>query len=102
MDVDKTGGVFLNDFVFGVTTLQLGGTLQLNITGEALAEGDVISLFNFTSASGTFSTITPSTPGPVASERRAPTIRPGQGRAGPILGSTSPGPEVPAQSRRNL
>jgi hypothetical protein len=64
MDVDKTGGVFVNDFVFGVTTLQLGGTLQLNITGEPLVVGDVISLFNFTSASGSFSTIAPSTPGP--------------------------------------
>jgi fibronectin-binding autotransporter adhesin len=64
MDVGKTGGVFVNDFVFGVTTLQLGGTLQLNITGEPLVVGDVISLFNSTSASGNFSAITPSTPGP--------------------------------------
>ena len=64
MDVNKTGGVFVNDFVFGVTTLQLGGTLQLNITGEPLVVGDVISLFNFTRASGNFSGITPATPGP--------------------------------------
>jgi autotransporter-associated beta strand protein len=64
MDVNKNGGAFVNDFVFGVTTLQLGGTLQLNITGEPLVVGDVISLFNFNSASGGFSTITPSTPGP--------------------------------------
>ena len=64
MDVSKAGGVFLNDFVFGVTALQLGGTLQLNVTGEPLVVGDVISLFNFTSASGSFSAITPSTPGP--------------------------------------
>jgi fibronectin-binding autotransporter adhesin len=64
MDVNKTGGVFVNDLVFGVTTLQLGGTLQLNITGEPLVVGDVIPLFNFNSASGSFSAITPSTPGP--------------------------------------
>jgi len=64
MDVNKTGGVFVNDFVFGVTTLQMGGTLQLNVTGEPLAVGDVISLFNFNSASGNFSAITPATPGP--------------------------------------
>ena len=64
MDVNKTGGVLMNDIVFGVTTLQMGGTLQLNITGEPLVVGDVIPLFNFNSASGSFSAITPSTPGP--------------------------------------
>jgi fibronectin-binding autotransporter adhesin len=64
MDVNKNGGLFVNDIVFGVTTLQLGGTLQLNVTGEPLVVGDVISLFNFNSASGSFSAITPSTPGP--------------------------------------
>jgi autotransporter-associated beta strand protein len=64
MDVNKTGGVLVNDIVFGVTTLQLGGTLQLNVTGEPLVAGDVIPLFNFNSASGSFSAITPSTPGP--------------------------------------
>jgi hypothetical protein len=63
MDVNKSGGVFVNDLVFGVTTLQLGGTLQLNVTGEPLVVGDVIPLFNFNSASGIFSAITPSTPG---------------------------------------
>jgi autotransporter-associated beta strand protein len=64
MDVDKTAGALANDFLFGVSTLQLGGTLQLNLTGEPLAVGDAFTLFNFNNASGSFSSITPATPGP--------------------------------------
>ena len=63
MDVNKAGGIIANDLVFGVSALQFGGTLQLNVTGEALVVGDAFSLFNFASASGNFTAITPPTPG---------------------------------------
>lgn len=64
MDVEKAAGAIANDFLFGVSTLQLGGTLQLNLTGEPLVVGDAFTLFNFNNASGSFSSITPATPGP--------------------------------------
>ena len=63
MDVSRSGPSLLNDRVAGIITLTLGGTLRLNITGSPLLEGDAFDLFDFTSASGSFATITPATPG---------------------------------------
>jgi fibronectin-binding autotransporter adhesin len=64
MDVVKSGGGIANDFLTTLDTLTLGGTLSLNLTGEALADGDAIVLFGFNSASGSFTSIVPATPGP--------------------------------------
>jgi autotransporter-associated beta strand protein len=64
MDVDKTGGAITSDFMARIDALTLGGTLRLNLTGEALADGDSIPLYGFNSASGSFSSIIPATPGP--------------------------------------
>ena len=64
MDVIKSGGGIANDFLTTLDTLTLGGTLRLNLTGEALADGDAIVLFGFNSATGAFSSIVPATPGP--------------------------------------
>ena len=62
-NLDKTSGVFSSNMVTNITTLTLGGTLQLNITGEALAAGDTFKFFSFGSASGAFASINPSSPG---------------------------------------
>jgi len=43
MDVNKTGSVILNDVITNITTVTYGGTLQLNLTGTALAAGDASS-----------------------------------------------------------
>lgn len=64
MDVDDTGGVLTSDVITNVTTLTLGGTLQLNVTGDtALAAGDSISLYSAGSITGSFANIVPATPG---------------------------------------
>src|SRR6185503_14050013 len=61
MDVNKASGVISGDTVSGLPTLSYGGTLQLILTGEALAAGDDIHLFTFASASGAFASILPAT-----------------------------------------
>ena len=64
MDLDKTAGVLSNDVLTNVATLTLGGTLQLNVTGDtALAAGDSFSLFSAGSITGSFASITPPAPG---------------------------------------
>ncbi|MEI6078079.1 MAG: autotransporter-associated beta strand repeat-containing protein [Verrucomicrobiota bacterium] len=63
MDVNKTGTTFTSDRITAITSLTLGGTLQLNLTGAALAAGDAIPLYGCNSASGTFANIIPAAPG---------------------------------------
>jgi len=63
IDLQKTGASLTTDFLAGVTTLTYGGTLQINATGDALADGDLINLFDATSFAGAFTTIAPATPG---------------------------------------
>jgi len=63
MDVSRSGADLLNDKVIGISTLTLGGTLRLNVTGNPLLEGDVFDLFDFGTASGSFTTIVPATAG---------------------------------------
>jgi fibronectin-binding autotransporter adhesin len=62
MDVTKSAGVFSDDVITNVTALTLGGKLQLDIQGDPLTVGDIIPLFSFNSASGSFVSIVPSTP----------------------------------------
>ncbi|MBW8864399.1 MAG: hypothetical protein JF609_05650, partial [Verrucomicrobia bacterium] len=64
IDADKTGSTFTSDVITNITTLTLGGTLALNLTGDTLVGGDSFKLFSFASASGAFSAITPDTPAP--------------------------------------
>lgn len=52
------------DQLRGATEIRLGGTLQLNLTGTALQEGDVLQLLQAGSYSGAFEAIEPPTPGP--------------------------------------
>lgn len=64
MDVGKVGGAISGDSVAGFSALTYGGTLQLNLGGEPLADGDALVLFSFSSATGAFTSIVPATPGP--------------------------------------
>jgi autotransporter-associated beta strand protein len=63
MEVGKTAGVITKDLVRGMTSLTYGGTLFVNHSGEALAVGDSIKLFDADSYSGDFAAISPSQPG---------------------------------------
>lgn len=63
MDVNKSGSTFLNDVITNLTTVTYGGTLQLNLTGTALAAGDAFTLYSCSSATGAFATISPTAPG---------------------------------------
>lgn len=60
----KLNGSGTNDSVQAGANVTYGGTLSLvNISGSALAAGNSFKLFNATQYSGTFSAITPATPG---------------------------------------
>ncbi|HEV2696147.1 MAG TPA: autotransporter-associated beta strand repeat-containing protein [Verrucomicrobiae bacterium] len=61
VDVNKTAGT--KDLVTGVSTLTYGGTLVVNNLAGTLASGDSFKLFNATTYSGSFSAISPTTPG---------------------------------------
>jgi hypothetical protein len=62
MDADKSGSTFTSDLITNIATLTLGGTLQLNLTGDPLVNGDSFKLFSFNSASGAFTAINPAQP----------------------------------------
>jgi autotransporter-associated beta strand protein len=55
--VDKSAGVS-NDLVVGVTTLNFGGSLELNLSAGSLAAGDVLTLFQAANYTGAFAKIT--------------------------------------------
>lgn len=59
--IDKTLGA--NDQVQGMTTLTLAGTLNVSLLDGAYAIGDSFKLFDAASYTGSFSAITPATPG---------------------------------------
>lgn len=63
MNVAKTSGVFSGNVISNLTTVTYGGTLQLNLSGDALAAGDAIKLYSCSSAAGAFAAIVPATPG---------------------------------------
>ena len=63
MDVNKTGGVLTGDLITNVTTLALGGTLQLNLAGDVLTNGDSVTLFSAGAITGAFTNIVPPAPG---------------------------------------
>lgn len=63
IDLQKTGTTLTADLLAGATTLNYGGTLQINATGDVLADGDLIHLFDATTFAGAFTAIAPATPG---------------------------------------
>lgn len=64
MDLNKSGATLTSDLVTNISTLSISGTLQVNMTGDPLAAGDSFKLLSFTSASGSFASVVPATPGP--------------------------------------
>jgi autotransporter-associated beta strand protein len=62
-NISKLSGVVTNDRLQGITGIQYGGTLKLDLSGEPLAGGDTIKLFNATTYAGGFASIVPATPG---------------------------------------
>ena len=65
MELNKSGAVLTSDLITNVTTLNLGGTLLLTISGDALASGDSFKLYSFnTPGAGNFDAIVPASPGP--------------------------------------
>ena len=62
MQINKAAGT--NDQITGLTSVSYGGTLSITNLGGTLAAGDAFQLFNAASYTGTFSSITPASPGP--------------------------------------
>src|SRR5262249_10272349 len=62
--LNKSGSVLTNSTIKGLSRLAYGGTLQLNLSGNALAPGDSFKLFFSTNYFGAFANITPTNPGP--------------------------------------
>ena len=56
MEINKSGAVYTNDLVQGVSTLTYGGKLTVLASGDPLAAGDVWDLFDATTFVNTFST----------------------------------------------
>jgi autotransporter-associated beta strand protein len=61
MELNKAAGT--NDQIVGVTTLVYGGTLVVTNLAGTLAPGDSFPLFSATTYQGSFSSISPATPG---------------------------------------
>jgi hypothetical protein len=62
LKVFKSGAV-TTDMIQGMTQVTYGGTLNLVLSGDPLASGDALKLFDAGSYSGSFANIQPSTPG---------------------------------------
>ena len=57
MQINKSDTTLTCDKLQGVTTLTLGGTLNITASGDALTAGDSFTLFSATSRSGSFSAV---------------------------------------------
>jgi len=60
----KIGNAILHDRLVGLQHCHLGGTLRLILSGDPLAPGDALPLFEAQTLAGTFATIEPAAPGP--------------------------------------
>jgi len=61
MEIDETSQV--NDSINGLTTVNYGGTLNLNFLNTAPVAGDSFKIFDATNYTGNFNAILPTTPG---------------------------------------
>jgi hypothetical protein len=81
-----------NDVIEAGTTLTYGGTLNLaNISGSALTAGNTFQIFNAGSYTGSFATISPTTPGTGLTwntSQLSSGIISVSGTSGPLIGST--------------
>lgn len=57
MQIGKSGAATTSDLVAGLTEVNYGGTLTVQATGEALAEGDTFKLFDAQTYRGAFTTL---------------------------------------------
>jgi autotransporter-associated beta strand protein len=64
LKVNKSGSTLTADSVHGLSQIAYGGTLKIDLSGDPLVGGEVISLFSASGYSGEFAAITPSSPGP--------------------------------------
>jgi autotransporter-associated beta strand protein len=64
LKVNKSGSTLTADSIHGVSQIAYGGTLKIDLSGDPLVGGEVISLFAATGYSGAFASITPASPGP--------------------------------------
>jgi autotransporter-associated beta strand protein len=64
LKVNKSGSTLTADSIHGLSQIAYGGTLKIDLSGDPLVGGEVISLFAASGYSGAFATITPSSPGP--------------------------------------
>jgi autotransporter-associated beta strand protein len=64
LKVNKTGPAVTADSIHGVSQIAYGGTLKIDLSGDPLVGGEIISLFAAAGYSGAFANITPATPGP--------------------------------------
>jgi len=64
LKVNKSGSTLTADSIHGLSQIAYGGTLKIDLSGDPLVGGEVISLFAATGYSGGFASITPASPGP--------------------------------------
>jgi autotransporter-associated beta strand protein len=64
LKINKSGSALTADSIHGLSQLAYGGTLKIDLSGDPLVGGEVISLFAASGYSGEFVTITPASPGP--------------------------------------
>jgi autotransporter-associated beta strand protein len=64
LKVNKSGSTLTANSIHGLSQIAYGGTLKIDLSGDPLVGGEVISLFSASAYSGAFATITPSSPGP--------------------------------------
>lgn len=64
LKVSKSGSTLTADSVNGLAQVAYGGALKIDLSGDPLVGGESLTLFSATGYSGSFVTITPSSPGP--------------------------------------
>ncbi len=64
LKLNKSGATLSNDSIQGLSQITYGGTLKLDLSGNPLVGSEAFKLFNATTYSGAFTTLTPATPGP--------------------------------------
>ena len=62
LKLNKAGAVLSNDSIHGLNQITYGGTLKLDVSGDALSASDTFKLFAATSYGGTFAKLVPAFP----------------------------------------
>jgi autotransporter-associated beta strand protein len=64
LKVNKSASTLTADSIHGLSQIAYGGTLRIDLSGDPLVGGEVVSLFSASAYSGAFAAITPASPGP--------------------------------------